>query len=113
MNATAHVAQPTSQSDVSDVHQTTTTPVGARYELVQSEVAAKWTFRLDRFTGKVDLIVRTTSGENAWESMIVQDLPKIARPNKPRFLLYYLRHHSQTHVSDGHSHGKNLGRDSG
>ncbi len=37
----------------SDIHQQTTTPVGARFEIVQSELAAKWTFRLDRFTGRV------------------------------------------------------------
>ena len=32
----------------SDIHQHTVAPSNARFEIVQSELAAKWTFRLDR-----------------------------------------------------------------
>ena len=34
-------------------HQTTTPPSDHRFEIIQSQLAAKWTFRLDRFTGQV------------------------------------------------------------
>ena len=59
----------------SDIHQQTTAPAGARFELVQSELAAKWTFRLDRFTGRISQLVKAASGGNAWEDMIILGLP--------------------------------------
>ena len=76
------------QNQVSDVHQKTTTPSEARYEIVQSELAAKWTFRLDRYTGKVYQLVRTPDEENAWDEMTVTNLQKIKNPIKPRFLIF-------------------------
>lgn len=79
-------AEAFAQNDVSDVHQMSTTPSNARYEVVQSELAAKWTFRLDRFTGNVHQLVRTSEGGNAWESMIVQNLPKFPKPARPSIM---------------------------
>jgi hypothetical protein len=48
----------------SDIHQHTTPPVGARFEVLQSELAAKWTFLLDRYTGRVSQLVKTKDDEN-------------------------------------------------
>jgi hypothetical protein len=72
----------------SDVHQHSTPPPGARYEVVQSELAAKWTFRLDRFTGHVAQLVKTSDDDNAWEEMHVVDLPTIQTPSRPRFQIF-------------------------
>ena len=72
----------------SDVHQQTTPPVGARFEVVQSELAAKWTFRLDRFTGHVAQLVRTADDDNTWEEMRVIRLPVVSAPSRPRFQLF-------------------------
>ena len=69
-------------------HQMTSTPSDARFEIIQSELAAKWTFRLDRYTGSVDQLVRTRSDRYAWEKMPVTGLPKINNPNKPRFIIF-------------------------
>jgi hypothetical protein len=73
---------------ISDFHQMTASPSNARFQIVQSELAAKWTFRLDRFTGQVDQLVRTKQGDNAWESMPVQALPAVLSPAKAHFQLF-------------------------
>ena len=67
------------------VHQQTTTPPNARYEIVQSELATKLTFRLDRFTVYVRQLVRTKEDNNAWEVTRVIDLPLVTSPSRPRF----------------------------
>lgn len=72
----------------SDVHQQTTLPTGARFEVVQSELAAKWTFRLDRFTGHVAQLVRTKDDDNTWEEMRIIGLPVVSAPSRARFQLF-------------------------
>jgi hypothetical protein len=72
----------------SDIHQHSTPPSGARYEVVQSELAAKWTFRLDRFTGHVAQLVKTSDDDNAWQEMHVVDLPAVQTPSRPRFQIF-------------------------
>src|SRR3954447_26011721 len=68
--------------------QITTTPPGARYEVVQSSIAVKATFRLDRFTGRVWELVRTKNDENTWQQTRVYDLPAIPGASRPRFQLF-------------------------
>jgi hypothetical protein len=72
----------------SDVHQQTTPPSGARFEILQSELAAKWTFRLDRYTGRVAQLVRTQEDDNTWEEMRVIGLPTVTSPSRARFQLF-------------------------
>jgi hypothetical protein len=72
----------------SDIHQHTTPPAGARFEIVQSELAAKWTFRLDRFTGHVAQLVKTDDDDNTWAEMTVLNLPPVKAPLHPRFQLF-------------------------
>jgi hypothetical protein len=57
----------------SPINNQTAPPPNAKFEIVQAQTAAKWTFRLDRFTGDVWQLVRTKTGGNAWESMRVID----------------------------------------
>lgn len=66
-------------------HQTTTPIQSARFEIVQSTLSAKWTFRLDRFTGKVWQFVITQGNDSAWQEMQVIDAPKLNAPTRPRF----------------------------
>jgi hypothetical protein len=72
----------------SDIHQQTVAPSSARFEIVQSELAAKWTFRLDRFTGHVAQLVHNKDDENAWEEMRVIGIPYIASPTRARFQIF-------------------------
>lgn len=69
-------------------HQQTSTNPGARFEILQSPLAARWTFRLDRFNGRVWQLVRTKDDENIWDEMLVLDLPKFQSAARPRFQLF-------------------------
>ena len=69
-------------------HQITTSPPGARYEIVQSTLAAKITFRLDRFNGRVWQLVRTADDDSTWEEMQVQDRSLVPTPNRARFQIF-------------------------
>jgi hypothetical protein len=68
--------------------QLTSTPPGARYEVVQSTIAVKATFRLDRYTGRVWELVRTNKDQNTWQQTRVYDLPQMPGANRPRFQLF-------------------------
>lgn len=72
----------------SDIHQQTTAPVGARFEIIQSELAAKWTFRLDRFTGRVSQLTSSSFDSDGWQGMIVQDLPPTSSVPHAKFQIF-------------------------
>lgn len=76
------------QTDINNFHQKTTTPPDARFEIVRSEPAARWTFRLDRYTGNVYQLVKTKDDGIAWEQMPVEGLPEIPNAGTPRFVLF-------------------------
>ena len=77
-----------SQDSHSPSHQLTSPVPGARYEVVQSPLAARWTFRLDRYTGKVWQLVKTKDDDNTWESMPVIGLSAPPNPSKARFQIF-------------------------
>jgi hypothetical protein len=68
-------------------HTSSLVPQSDRYEIVQSEIAAKWTFRLDRFCGNVVQLVSTADGSDAWQNMPVDGLPKCQGDWKPHYQL--------------------------
>jgi hypothetical protein len=55
---------------------------------VQSHLAAKWTFRLDRACGFVSQLVNTRAGGTAWEAMPIQKLPNYADDTARRYQLF-------------------------
>jgi hypothetical protein len=69
-------------------HQLTTSPPGARFEVLQSTLAARWTFRLDRYTARVWQLVKTKDDDNTWDEMKVFERPQIQTPNRARFQLF-------------------------
>src|SRR5262249_18777677 len=69
-------------------HQFSTTPPDGRYEIVGSPIAAQWTFRLDRMTGHVAMLVQTASGRTAWEDMEVENPVSVTPGGKPRFEIF-------------------------
>ena len=71
-----------------NVHQSTTQPPDGRFEIVQSPLAAKWTFRLDRHRGNVDQLVETQDGALTWQDMFVIDLPEMSSTRKARFTIF-------------------------
>jgi hypothetical protein len=82
------IPRPLAAQASSDVHQRTTAPSNARFEIVQSELAAKWTFQLDRFTGQVWQLVKTKEDDDAWHNLKVIGLPQIAAPARARFQIF-------------------------
>jgi hypothetical protein len=76
-----------SAQEPADTHQHTTPPSDARFEVIQSELAAKWTFRLDRFTGHIDQLVKSSDGGSMWEAMLIVGLPPVESTHA-RFQLF-------------------------
>lgn len=71
-----------------NIHSTTTVSNQSRYEIVQSTLAAKWTFRLDKVCGNIGQLVTTKTDGVAWESMLVFGLPKCQADGKHRYQLF-------------------------
>ena len=69
-------------------HQYTEVPVNARFVFLQSEIAAKVTLRLDRFSGDVFQLVTDAEGNLGWEQMPVYSRPVIRQNSCPRFSLF-------------------------
>lgn len=63
---------------------------GARYEIIQSGLAAMHTFKLDRFTGQVFLLVGNDEGGIAMWAITKWQKPAVVNPNptEPRFQLF-------------------------
>ena len=59
------------QSSESYPYSKTSVSDGARYEITQSTLAAKYTFRLDKFTGRVWQVVRTQEDRQTWQEVPV------------------------------------------
>lgn len=68
--------------------QSSTPPAGARFEVISSPLAVKWTFRLDRVTGRVTQLVATRDGDAKWEEMTVVGLPTLAENGRDRFQIF-------------------------
>jgi hypothetical protein len=68
--------------------QVTTPAPGARFEIVQSTLAAKATFRLDRHTGRVWELAKTKDDDTVWQETRVYDRPQIQASARPRFQVF-------------------------
>jgi hypothetical protein len=69
-------------------HSSSTLAPNARYEIVQSHLAAKWTFRLDRVCGFVSQLVKTRDGGAAWEAMPIEKLPNCVDDSARHYQLF-------------------------
>ena len=70
------------------VHHETAAPESARYEIIQAQTAVKWTFRLDRFTGQVAILVTNKEGSYVWQNNQMVGLPDLHANTKPRFQIF-------------------------
>lgn len=69
-------------------HSQSTSLVGGRYEIIMSDKAAKYSFRIDKFRGDVYLLVNTDKGEIGWEKMHVE--ASLFDPNSSDSINYQL-----------------------
>jgi len=71
-----------------NIHSSTSVGAQARYEVIQSTLAAKWTFRVDRVCGQVSQLVSNDEEEVNWSSMVVFSLPKCLADGKNRYQVF-------------------------
>lgn len=76
------------QTKDANIHSSTTASSQGRYEVVQSTLAARWTFRLDKVCGNVGQLVSTKNDGITWESMLVVGLPMCKPDGKTRYQLF-------------------------
>lgn len=76
------------QNRDSVTHNSTSVGNQARYEIVQSSLAARWTFRLDRVCGVVSQVVISKTENMTFEQMIVSGLPRCVPDGKIRYQLF-------------------------
>lgn len=71
-------------------HQSTLISSDARYEIIQSTLAARWTFRLDKHTGVVFQIVQKSDNSLTWEEMLrlPHTLLDTRHPNKVNYQIF-------------------------
>jgi hypothetical protein len=60
----------------------------SRFRIIQSDLAVRITFRLDRYTGAVSQIVKDNSGSTAWQAMDILPRPSVKLPDHPRFQIF-------------------------
>jgi len=88
--ACATVPAPASaqSEDRHDEHTVTSAvPSSARFEIVQSTLAALQTFKLDKQTGSVQLLVKKIDGSDGWEDLEVVGLKAVPASGN-RFQLF-------------------------
>ena len=61
-------------------------PQNSRFEMIQSGIGARFTYRLDKFTGRVWQYVKGANDEDGWQEMIIS--PKPTASSKPKFQIY-------------------------
>ena len=59
-----------------------------RYRIYQSDLAVRWTFKLDRFTGEISQLVQTKDESISWEPMLILHPEVVSQPTLPRFELF-------------------------
>ena len=50
-------------------HQFSSVPDSSRYEIVQSEMGARYTFKIDKYKGEVFQLVKSFNDDLSWESL--------------------------------------------
>ncbi len=71
-----------------NVHNSTTLSSQAKYEIVQSSLAARFTFRVDKVCGNISQLVVTKNDDQVWAPMSVIKLPSCNNDGKIRYQLF-------------------------
>jgi hypothetical protein len=70
------------------IHNFSMTPADAKFEIVQSQIAARWTFRLNRYSGQVSMLVKDSEGKLLWEPMQIVNLVEVPETLRPHFQIF-------------------------
>jgi hypothetical protein len=71
-----------------NVHNSTALSSQAKYEIVQSSLAARFTFRVDKVCGNISQLVLNKNDDLFWESMSIVKLPSCNNDGKIRYQLF-------------------------
>ena len=72
-----------------DMGQVSTgTGASERFQIIQSPLAAKWTFRLDRYCGRIAQLVVDKNDEYHWEDMPVSPRPSCGKEARSHFQIF-------------------------
>lgn len=74
--------------DGPSLHVSSAAPPSARYEILQSLLAVRWTFRLDRYCGAVWQLVSTERDGLVWEKMPVENASPCTQASRPHFQIF-------------------------
>lgn len=81
------VFAPTTNAFALEAHYATSPSPSARYEILQSSITMRDTYRLDRFTGRVDRLISTGDGPK-WKMLPVRGGLPSTQSTEPRFQLF-------------------------
>jgi hypothetical protein len=76
------------QSREISIHSTTAIGPNSRYEIVQSTLAARWTFRLDKVCGNISQLVLNKDEELVWQAMPILGQPRCTADGKIRYQIF-------------------------
>ena len=77
-----------SQNEAARTGASTALPANARYQIVQSPLTLRDTFRLDRVTGRVHRMVEREGTGLVWVEMTVVERQSLPASGAPRFTLF-------------------------
>jgi hypothetical protein len=69
-------------------NEQTLAPATSRYEIIQSQLAAKWTFKIDKYCGNISQLVKDKDDDVTWDAMPVLHLPKCTNDSRVHFQLF-------------------------
>jgi hypothetical protein len=78
------------QAEATPIHVQSAAPSTARFEIVQSTISAKLTFRLDKRSGLVWQLVHTSTDDLAWQPVPVNSLPQASTASEPTHYQLFL-----------------------
>jgi hypothetical protein len=77
-----------SQTKDIKVHTSTALANQARYEIVQSTLAARYTFKVDKVCGNIFQLVLNKNDDPVWEQMAVIKLPSCNNDGRVKYQLF-------------------------
>lgn len=77
-----------------------TSQTGGRFEIIQSPIARRLTFRLDKYTGEVYQLVKKKNDEYCWDNVKIYDQENVDSDNYNNTEITYLLYMGGKAVSD-------------
>lgn len=80
-------SQETQEQHPDSTRETDASP-NSRFRIIQSDLAVRLTFKLDRYSGAVSQLVKNTDGSSSWQVMDIDPAPAVKVPDHARFQIF-------------------------